>query len=78
MADFDAKYAKCPYYIRTNGNRICCEGVNEEDNTINVVFEYPVKQNEYKEMYCNNIKGCRKCLVYGMLDRKWEAWFGCH
>ena len=78
MADFDSKHAKCPYYIRTDGNRICCEGVSEDEgeNTVNLVFESPVKLREYKQRYCNDIKGCHACLLYGMLDRKWEAVFG--
>lgn len=70
MSDFSAKYVKCPFYIRTNGNRICCEGVGKE-NTINLVFESFRKLEEYKNEKCCDIDRYHHCMICSMLDRKY-------
>ena len=54
MADFDSKLAKCPFYIRNESNRICCEGLKER-TTINFVFEDSKKLKIYMDTYCNSI-----------------------
>ena len=69
MAQWDSKYVKCPYFRRFDTNRICCEGVGSK-NTINVVFESPKQLEEYKRVFCYEIKACHKCLVCKMLDDK--------
>jgi hypothetical protein len=70
MASFDSKYAKCPFFHRFESNRICCEGL-EDNNTINLVFEDPKKLNEYKHTYCCDIDHYRWCLICGILNRKY-------
>ena len=71
MADFDSKYVKCPYYHRSDNNRICCEGVDKE-NTLNIVFESPSRKKEFMQRFCFDTKLCHSCAVCKMLDEKWE------
>lgn len=70
MSQYISKYVACPYYSRHDGNRICCEGL-DPSNTINLVFENKKHQKEYGYTYCNDVKRCRKCKIYQMLDAKY-------
>ena len=71
MAEYEAKYAVCPFYRRVLPNRICCEGV-EPRNTINIVFEDALGSIRYKEAFCNSFDNYKKCRVCRMLDEKYE------
>ncbi len=71
MANYCSEVIVCPYYHRHDGNRIRCEGTNE-DNSIHVVFGDQKKQKEYFEEFCYSIQGCRKCLIHQALDIKWQ------
>lgn len=74
--EYDAKYAKCPYYIgNTNTymmklNQIRCEGV-VKDSVVSLSFETKPQELEYRDRFCNNIKGYHQCLICKALDRKW-------
>ena len=70
MADFDSKLAKCPFYIRNESNRICCEGLKER-TTINFVFEDSKKLKIYMDTYCNSIYNYKNCMICYMLNRKY-------
>lgn len=70
MADFESKYVICPFYIRATSNRICCEGVQPKENTINIVFEDSKKKVAYMDRYCMkfNYSNCHICQA---LNRKY-------
>lgn len=70
MADFDSKYVKCPYYRRSDPNRLCCEGLSER-NTINLVFEDTKMESAYKQEYCCSLENYNNCMVCAMLNRKY-------
>ena len=70
MAEFEAKFVKCPFYHRCDSNRIVCEGLSQR-NTINLVYELPEERLRYMQEKCYSIEGSRKCAIYGLLDRKW-------
>lgn len=67
---YGAKFVKCPFYHRHEENRIICEGLHE-GNTINLVYESRIELRRYMQDKCNSIEGCRRCAIYGLLDRKW-------
>lgn len=71
MSCFISKYAVCPFYHRNDTNRICCEGV-EDNNTINIVFGAKQDMLAYEKHFCDNIERHKKCLVYQMLNKKYE------
>lgn len=70
MSQYVSKYAVCPYYQRHDDNRICCEGTDSR-NTINLVFGDTNKLKEYGNVYCNEIEGCRKCIIHKALNTKY-------
>ena len=65
----------CPFFQRSNDKSITCEGVKA--NTINQVvfrseqgdFLRKEKQQYMNQYCCNNYK---ECLVYQMLNKKYE------
>lgn len=67
MADYLSKSMVCPYYRRSDKNRICCEGTCH-DNTINLVFGDSTKLRKYTREYCGSVSGYPSCLVCQMLD----------
>lgn len=71
MANYCAKFVKCPFFHRYEDNRIVCEGLAER-NTINLVFEIPEDRKQYMNHYCYGIFECRDCHVHMMLDSKYE------
>lgn len=70
MANWQAKFCKCPFFSNYDANRIVCEGLCE-GNTINLVYENQADRRQYMKIRCESIEGCRKCPIYGVLDRKW-------
>ena len=67
------KYDKaivCPFYRCSDPYYICCEGVTN-DSSIKVTFGIPEKVNLYKDCFCRNIDGYRRCKVSDMLTRKY-------
>ena len=71
MANYCAKFVKCPFFHRYEDNKIVCEGLRER-NTINLVFEIPEDRRQYMNSYCYGIFECRDCPVHLMLDSKYE------
>lgn len=70
MAEFDSKYVVCPFYHKSDSNRICCEGV-DDNNTVNLIFSDSRKQKEYKQTFCYDITNYKKCLICTMLYTKY-------
>lgn len=70
VAQWGAKFVKCPYYHDHDSNRIVCEGISQ-GNTINLVFGNQLERGQYMKDNCNTIDGCRKCPLHGLLDRKY-------
>jgi hypothetical protein len=70
MASYEAKYVVCPFYIRSDQNKIYCEGVNE-NNTLNLVYEDSNKKRDYSLRYCRNADNYKNCLICQMLNRKY-------
>lgn len=74
--EYDAKYAKCPYYIgnthtyMTKLNQIRCEGI-VKDSVVSISFETKAQEQAYRDRYCNDIHGYHSCLICKALDRKW-------
>lgn len=71
MAQWGAKFVKCPYYHNHDSNRIVCEGISK-GNTINIVFENSLERGQYMNERCDSIRECRKCPIHSLLDQKWE------
>lgn len=71
MSCYVSKYVVCPFYRRNDTNRICCEGVNE-NNTLNIVFGTKQDVLNYEKHFCDSIELHKNCLVYQMLAKKWE------
>ena len=68
---YDSKYVVCPFYHRNDTNRICCEGV-EDNNTINLVFASNREMVEYEKCFCDDMDFHKECLLYQMLIKKYE------
>ena len=68
---YDSKYVVCPFYRRNDTNRICCEGV-EDNNTINLVFGSSREMIEYEKCFCDDMDFHQECLLYQMLKKKYE------
>ena len=71
MAQWGAKFVKCPFYRRHDQNKIVCEGL-EAGNTINLAYESSAERSRYMHERCNSIEGCKHCPIHALLDRKWE------
>ena len=70
MPDFASKYAVCPFYRRSDSNRICCEGTSR-NNTIHLVFGNQNKLKDYTADHCNSMDGYRHCRICKMLSDKY-------
>lgn len=65
---WEDKFAKCPYYIKQDGNRIICEGIVTK-TTLHVAFEHGTDKSTFFKNLCCNIKGCVICPIHQMLDK---------
>ena len=66
-----AKVIKCPFYHRSDSNRIVCEGL-KKGNTINLVYESTTEKKDYMNRHCKSIDGYCRCRVFKMLEQKYE------
>ena len=60
----------CPFYRSEDGQRVCCEGV-EDNSSIHVVFGTPQNKQRYSLKYCCNRYD--DCKVAQMLYDKYEG-----
>ena len=69
MAEFIAKFVKCPFYLdkQNDTNRIKCEGVCNNTST-HLVFRGD-KRWYMKDFCCKNYEACR---VFRMLEAKYD------
>lgn len=65
------KFAKCPFYKRTDLNRIVCEGIHS-GTTIHLVHESQIEKKRHMSAHCNSIEGCRRCPIHSLLERMYE------
>ena len=66
----DDKAIVCPFYRGFDPYRISCEGVTE-DSSIKVTFGNPEKAKAYKDCFCRDIDGYRRCRISEMLMGKY-------
>ena len=71
MSHYCSKYVVCPFYRRNEVNRICCEGV-EDNNSLNLVFGAHKDMVEYERLFCDDMIFHKDCRIYQMLIQKWE------
>ena len=72
MNNYRDPQAVCPFYIRSNANRIVCEGVSDE-NKIHLIFADQKKTVAYFNTYCGCLSNCNNCIISDMLNRKYEG-----
>ena len=70
METFMCKHVRCPYYIKDEGVKIRCEGIDEDSTTIHLVFPSAKARKDYQWKKCCRDYGT--CLIAKMNDRKWE------
>ena len=69
MSNYMAKNVKCPYYVKEDGAKIHCEGV-EEGTYIHQVFASPdMRRNYQTDICCDEYD---TCPIAKMNDLKWE------
>lgn len=71
MANWQAKFVKCPFFRNYDPNRIVCEGL-AKGNTINLVFEDSTERTKYMKTTCYDLLECRDCIIYRALSEKYE------
>lgn len=64
------KFVVCPFYNWSSPNRICCEGIME-NNTTNLIFGDPSKTREYMHNFCCDSIKYKKCTICMVLYRKY-------
>lgn len=64
------KVVECPFYHWSSPNRICCEGITD-DNTTNLIFGDPTDRKEYMRHYCCNLSKYNQCVICQILNRKY-------
>lgn len=70
MPSYESKYVVCPFYIRSDQNKICCEGV-DDNNTLNLIYMDAKKRREYSDKYCRDEVNYKSCQICQMLYRKY-------
>ena len=60
----------CPFYNWSSPNRICCEGILD-DNTTNLIFGNPILTDKYMRVYCCSLKRYKECKLGAMLQGKY-------
>lgn len=70
-AKWEDKFVVCPFYRKTDTNRIVCEGLCE-GNTINLVYESRERKRQYMKNMCESIEDCKKCPIYALLDGMYD------
>ena len=68
---YEAKYVTCPFFCKSDSNRIVCEGLFDGNN-INLTFKDTKKKGRYMERHCNSIEGCSRCRVHMILEKKYD------
>ena len=71
MANWEAKFVKCPFYRNHGSNKIACEGL-AKGNTINLVYENQADRSKYMHDHCYSIDGFHTCPIYQLLERQYE------
>lgn len=69
MSNYMAKNVRCPYYVKEDGAKIHCEGV-EEGTYIHLVFASPgMRRNYQTDVCCDEFD---TCPIAEMNNKKWE------
>lgn len=69
MSNYIAKDVRCPYYIKEDGTKIHCEGV-EDETYIHLVFKSPSIRRDYQlDVCCNDYNFCPIAKIN---NKKWE------
>lgn len=66
------KFVKCPFYRKSDSNRIVCEGIRL-GTTIHLVHEDQGKKKRYMNARCESIEGCRYCPIHSLLERLYDG-----
>jgi hypothetical protein len=69
-ADPKEKAIVCPFFKWTDNNHIACEGV-ETSSSVSLNFNGRGKVEAYKERFCRDIDGYRRCRFCKMLLEKY-------
>ena len=68
---WEGKFAKCPYYRKSEGKRIVCEGIVNRTTT-QISFESPSDKKKYFQNLCCSVKGCEVCPIHKLLEAEYD------
>jgi hypothetical protein len=75
MSHWESEYVVCPYYHRHETDKdnifqITCEGLDNSASLV-VKFSTAKARTNYTEEHCNDLKGCKGCVVHQALNLKY-------
>lgn len=72
MQHYVSKEVVCPFYHKEDGARIFCEGFCKSCN-LQISFRRRDQLITHKDTHCNNFKGYKKCPLYPIINKQYEA-----
>ena len=64
------KNVGCPYYRKDDGQRLICEGITSDMDTINLVFPDRKALLTYRKNKCSRC--WKECALKKIIDQKWS------
>ena len=64
------KNVECPYYRKDDGQRLICEGITSDMETVNLVFPDRKALLTYRRNKCSRC--WKECAIKKLIDQKWN------
>lgn len=69
--NYDDVEAQCPFFKESDRRSISCEGVGDSC-VLRMSYNTIAERNLQRNLFCNDIRGCKRCEIYQMVMGKYE------
>jgi hypothetical protein len=68
---WDDKFVKCPYYHKSESNKIVCDGLMTR-TSLHIVFVNTEDKKNYLRSLCCSIRGYHDCPINKILEESYQ------
>ena len=69
--DYEDNKVCCPFYVRAEPMKVCCEGYCK-GTRFHTVFEKKELKVKHKKKYCDDLYGCTTCPLYNVIYKQYR------